>query len=336
MANTQIFTIINNHLIYNNEQITPKRFSITKHLGTGANGSVYKAHDTELDRTVALKFWKPEKEEKLKRAGNEIRKLASIDHDHFATVYDVCVTNNIIWMVMEFVDAIPLKQLISRNLSSEIKAKIWADFSSAMRILYKNNKLHGDPHTGNILVLNNFIEDKNNPIAIKIVDLGTSKIWNIQKSFVDREIKLLKETYYRLFPEHSSDFLFKGINFTSPALTLEILNASNDIYASLSTLKNLRENEQGNTYKLRATLANIANRLDDYPIFNFNMLWSNISKLHINEEYISYFFGLICAEKSPSKPDVSIFYANKYSIMDYENHVLPEYIKRQADWKINN
>ena len=77
-------------------------YEILAPLGSGGMGDVYKARDTRLDRTVAVKVSKQEFTERFER---EARAVAMLNHPHICQLYDVGSN----YLVMEYVEGSPLK-----------------------------------------------------------------------------------------------------------------------------------------------------------------------------------------------------------------------------------
>src|SRR6185295_18129764 len=77
-------------------------YEILALLGSGGMGEVYKAADTRLGRTVAIKFLKSEYTDRLDR---EARAIAALNHPHICTMHDVGPD----YLVMECIEGKPLK-----------------------------------------------------------------------------------------------------------------------------------------------------------------------------------------------------------------------------------
>jgi serine/threonine protein kinase len=77
-------------------------YEIVSPIGAGGMGEVYKARDSRLDRTVALKVSRAEFTERFSR---EAKTVAQLNHPHICTLHDVGSN----YLVMEFVDGTPLQ-----------------------------------------------------------------------------------------------------------------------------------------------------------------------------------------------------------------------------------
>ena len=82
-------------------------YEIVSPLGAGGMGEVYRARDTRLDRTVAIKILpthlssNPEPKQRFER---EARAISSLNHPHICTLYDVGQQDGIDYLVMEFLE----------------------------------------------------------------------------------------------------------------------------------------------------------------------------------------------------------------------------------------
>lgn len=90
------------------------RYRIENVLGRGGMGAVYRAYDSHLQRTVALKvpfFKKGYSEEVVKRFLREARAVARLSHANLCRVFDVGVIDGTLFLTMEFVEGQSLEQL---------------------------------------------------------------------------------------------------------------------------------------------------------------------------------------------------------------------------------
>src|SRR5262245_35365645 len=88
-------------------------FEIVARLGSGGMGDVYRARDTRLDRTVAIKTLTEEVHDdsdrrRLERFRQEARAIGRITHPNICTLYDVVEEGATTFLVMEFVDGVTL------------------------------------------------------------------------------------------------------------------------------------------------------------------------------------------------------------------------------------
>src|SRR5215467_556144 len=83
------------------------KYEIIQHVATGGMGAVYKAHDTELGREVALKVLPHELAAKpilLERFRREARSAAKLRHENIVTIYECGEFGGTYYLAMEFVD----------------------------------------------------------------------------------------------------------------------------------------------------------------------------------------------------------------------------------------
>src|SRR5207302_3616781 len=91
-------------------------YKITHKLGAGGQGTVYKATDTKLGRTVVLKVLPPEltaKETNLKRFDREARLASALDHPNICTIFDLDEANGLHFIAMQHVEGKNVRQLVN-------------------------------------------------------------------------------------------------------------------------------------------------------------------------------------------------------------------------------
>ena len=94
-------------------------YQILEKIGTGGMGVVYKAEDTKLKRTVALKFLPADLSrdaEAKRRFFHEARAAAALNHPNIVTVYEIDEHEERIYLAMELVAGRTLKEKISNPL----------------------------------------------------------------------------------------------------------------------------------------------------------------------------------------------------------------------------
>src|SRR5262245_46645240 len=104
-------------------------YQLLERIGAGGMGEVYKARDTRLDRTVAVKILRtheahdPRARERFER---EARAVAALNHPHICALYDVGRAGNVDFLVMEYVDGATLRGPISGSEALRVSLQIAA------------------------------------------------------------------------------------------------------------------------------------------------------------------------------------------------------------------
>src|SRR5262245_52810864 len=115
-------------------------YEIKALLGTGESGEVYKATDTRLNRTVAIKVLKGPDIDRLER---EARLIAALNNPHICSIYDIG-TN---YIVMEYVEGTPIKGPLPVNLTLHFAMQI----ATALEAAHAQGIIHRDLKPANIL-----------------------------------------------------------------------------------------------------------------------------------------------------------------------------------------
>jgi len=138
---------------------TISHYQIIEKLGEGGMGVVYKAHDTKLDRPVALKFL-PENisptESDKKRLINEAKAAATLNHQNICTIHDIHEYENQLFIVMEFIEGQTLRDRIRelKNVPISIKQAIdiGIQIAEGLAVAHGNGIIHRDVKPENIMM----------------------------------------------------------------------------------------------------------------------------------------------------------------------------------------
>ncbi|MFM1727888.1 serine/threonine-protein kinase [Prescottella soli] len=156
------------------------RYRLRSKLGGGGMGAVWLAHDTLLDREVAVKqvtsttgMDDAEAREVRNRALREGRNAAQLSHEHAIAMYDVAVESGEPWLVMEYLPSRSLAEAMNLvdTLPPFEAAQIGAQIAAALTDAHAAGILHRDIKPGNILVA-----DRGDALGIvKISDFGIAR-----------------------------------------------------------------------------------------------------------------------------------------------------------------
>jgi WD40 repeat protein len=134
-------------------------YRLLEALGRGATGHVYKAHDADLDRLVAIKVLKPElAADPAGRAAfeREARAAAAVRHDHVVTIHQVgCIPGpDLPYLVMEYIDGEPLSARLRREgpLPPAEAARLVRDAAAGLAHAHRRGLVHRDVKPANLLV----------------------------------------------------------------------------------------------------------------------------------------------------------------------------------------
>jgi serine/threonine protein kinase/tetratricopeptide (TPR) repeat protein len=148
------------------------RYEIIEELGRGGMGIVYKAKDTKLDRTVALKFLPPEWTSDLQakeRFIREARAAAALDHPHICAVYEIDEAQGRMFISMAFVEGESLKNKIERGfLKLEEAVDVGMQVAAGLKEAHLKGIVHRDIKSANIIVTKDG--------QAKILDFGLAKV----------------------------------------------------------------------------------------------------------------------------------------------------------------
>ena len=131
-------------------------YEILAPLGTGGMGEVYRARDTRLDRTVAIKILPShlsENFEARQRFEREARAISSLNHPNICTLFDVGHHDGVDFLVMEFLEGETLANRITRGqLEWDQLLKLALEVIDALEGAHRKGLLHRDLKPANIFL----------------------------------------------------------------------------------------------------------------------------------------------------------------------------------------
>lgn len=147
------------------------RYEITGLIASGGMGSVFRARDSVLDRTVAVKVLKAgtEDQEFAERFRTEATNAARLSHPNIVQVYDFGTDDGQPYMAMEFVDGQSLREILSARgpLRPEMAARIAGQVATALEHARRAGIVHRDVKPENILITTDG--------QVKMADFGLSR-----------------------------------------------------------------------------------------------------------------------------------------------------------------
>jgi serine/threonine-protein kinase len=151
------------------------RYAIQSELGRGAMGVVYKATDTVLERTVAVKtvnmaLERDGQDRYEARFYQEARAAGSLNHQNIVTIYDVGRSGDVAYMAMEFIEGVELRSLIAEGKPLPVAqaVSIAAQVAEGLAYAHQHGVVHRDIKPANIMVV------ANGPV--KITDFGIARM----------------------------------------------------------------------------------------------------------------------------------------------------------------
>ena len=150
---------------------TVSHYKILEKLGEGGMGVVYKAEDTKLERTVALKFLSPRAigtAEEQVRFVREAQAAAALNHANICTIHEIDEHDGQRFIAMEFVEGQSLKAKIgSGPLPLDDAVDIAAQVGEGLREAHEKGIVHRDVKSANIMVTPRG--------QVKVMDFGLAK-----------------------------------------------------------------------------------------------------------------------------------------------------------------
>jgi len=147
-------------------------YDIQSLLGAGGMGEVYRARDTRLDRTVAIKVLPahlssdPARKQRFER---EARAIAALQHSNICTLYDVGHQSGTDYLVMEYLEGETLaSRLVQGPLPLDLSLRYGVEVADALETAHRHGIVHRDLKPGNIFVTAHG--------ECKVLDFGLAKL----------------------------------------------------------------------------------------------------------------------------------------------------------------
>ena len=146
-------------------------YEILSAIGAGGMGEVYKARDTRLDRTVAIKVLPThlaDRAELRERFEREAKIIASLNHPHICTLYDTGHQDEIDFLVMEYIEGETLARRLQKGpLPIQQVLQYAIEIADALDKAHRKGITHRDLKPGNVMLTKS---------GTKLLDFGLAKL----------------------------------------------------------------------------------------------------------------------------------------------------------------
>lgn len=152
------------------------KYAVEGELGRGAMGIVYRGHDPDLDREVALKTFrkdtldKSESAELLERFKREAQAGGRLQHPNIVSIYDYGEANDVAYIAMEIIQGQELKELFDQNrrFAPKDAARLMGQLLDALEYAHRHGVVHRDIKPANLILMPDG--------TLKITDFGIARL----------------------------------------------------------------------------------------------------------------------------------------------------------------
>ncbi|HEV8608604.1 MAG TPA: serine/threonine-protein kinase, partial [Thermoanaerobaculia bacterium] len=145
-------------------------YELVAPIGVGGMGEVYRAKDTRLDRTVAVKVLPAHlsaSAESRQRFEREAKTISQLSHPHICALYDVGHQDGVEFLVMEYLEGETLSErLLKGPLSFDQVLRYGIEIADALDKAHRQGIVHRDLKPGNVMVTKS---------GVKLLDFGLAK-----------------------------------------------------------------------------------------------------------------------------------------------------------------
>lgn len=163
------------------------RYLIDGHIGEGAMADVFRAHDPEIGRTVAMKVLKADYRRDPAigaRFLREARAAGALSHPNIATIYDVGEADGVPYIAMELIEGRPLDLVLQSEgrMPFERVLALGVQLSDALTYAHERGIVHRDIKPSNILL-------SQDGRSAKLVDFGVARVGEAEGGIADRQLE---------------------------------------------------------------------------------------------------------------------------------------------------
>src|SRR6266852_308187 len=145
-------------------------YQVLDTLGAGGMGQVYRARDSRLNRTVAIKVVHAKMADRAdfrQRLQREGRAVSALNHPHIGSLYDIGEQDGVDYLVMEYIEGKTLAERLRKGpLPMDQTMRFGAQLADALAAAHSQGIVHRDLKPGNVMVTKS---------GVKVLDFGLAK-----------------------------------------------------------------------------------------------------------------------------------------------------------------
>ncbi len=233
-------------------------YEIIEPIGAGGMGEVYRATDTRLDRSVAIKILpthlsaNPELRQRFDR---EARAISSLTHPHICALYDVGHEDGTDFLVMEYLEGMTLADKVAGGpLPLEDVLRIGRQMAEALAAAHRSGVVHRDLKPGNVMLTRS---------GVKLLDFGLART-GVEAVVSDSSLTMKAPTQDPRTPLTAEGTILGTFQYMAPEqLEGKEADARTDIFALGAILYEMATGTRAFQGKSQASL--IASILKDQP-----------------------------------------------------------------------
>lgn len=146
-------------------------YEVLSPLGAGGMGEVYRARDTRLGRTVAIKLLPDAHRldpERIRRFEREARAASALNHPNIITIYDIGACDAGRFIVMELVEGVTLREILDSSPALASLAPVGGQIAKALAVAHSAGIVHRDIKPANIMIRRDGY--------VKVLDFGLARL----------------------------------------------------------------------------------------------------------------------------------------------------------------
>jgi serine/threonine protein kinase len=179
-----------------------EHYDLVEFVGGGGMGAVFRAIDTRLGRSVAVKVLSRDHtdEDTIRRFRNEAQSAARLDHPNIARVHDVGEDHGWNFIVFEFIDGVNLRDMVERSGPLPLADALNYTYQVAEALAHSSSRdvVHRDIKPSNVLVTPSG--------GVKLVDMGLARLHQVESSSEDLTASgVTLGTFDYISPEQARD-----------------------------------------------------------------------------------------------------------------------------------